>query len=257
MHMDIKRAFIRELYYGHSQKAVRFQTLWISFDVLIIAFFAVAPFISHGPVFYAIDYLIALVLLVDIVLRGWAFGDLKRWLRRPLVWADFAVLASLIVPYYAANLGFMRILRAYSLIHGVALWRVLGGGRWQDTQISESVKAGTNLGVFIFLMAGLVHSSFAARIPAIGSYMDSLYFTITTLTTTGFGDIVLPGFWGRLLSIIIMIGGVSLFFRLVQVTMRPHKVRHSCRTCGLLRHEPDAVHCKACGAALRIVHNND
>lgn len=87
--------------------------------------------------------------------------------------------------------------------------------------------------------------------------MDSLYFTVTTLTTTGYGDIVLPGAGGRLLSIVIMIGGVSLFFRLVQVTMRTPKVRFDCKSCGLQRHEADAVHCKACGAPLRISHDND
>src|SRR5690606_6952804 len=127
------------------------------------------------------------------------------------------------------------------------------GGRFRDTPTADTVKAAVNLLVFVFVMAGLVHSLFAGRVPAIGSYIDSLYFTVTALTTTGFGDIVLTGVSGRLLSILIMIGGVSLFFRLIQVAMRPHKVRHPCPTCGLLRHDPDAVHCKACGTQLRIL----
>jgi voltage-gated potassium channel len=29
-------------------------------------------------------------------------------------------------------------------------------------------------------------------------------------------------------------------------------VRFACPTCGLQRHEPDAVHCKACGMILNI-----
>lgn len=177
--------------------------------------------------------------------------------KRPIVWIDLIVLVSLIVPTYAANLGFLRILRAYSLIHGKAFWRVIGNGKWADTQMAETVKAITNLVVFIFMMAALVHTAFAARVPELSSYMDLLYFTVTALTTTGFGDVVLPGFWGRGLSVIIMIGGVSLFFRLIQVAMRSGKVVHSCPTCGLLRHEPDAVHCKACGTSLRIEHDND
>lgn len=251
------RALLHELYYGDTQAALRFQSLWIALDVLIVAFFIVAPFVAHGTAFYIIDFLIAGLLLLDITLRGWAFYDFRRWILRPLGWADLAVLASLIVPVYQANLGFLRVLRAYSLINTVAFWRIVAGGRWRNTQFAESIKAGVNLAVFVFMMAGLVHSGFAARVPAIGSYMDSLYFTVTALTTTGFGDIVLPGFWGRTLSITIMVGGVSLFFRLIQVAMRPHKVRHLCRTCGLLRHDPDAVHCKACGAQLRILYDND
>ncbi|MCA8886305.1 MAG: hypothetical protein KDA35_06760 [Hyphomonadaceae bacterium] len=251
------RARLHELYHGRTPAAVRFQSAWLIFDVLLIGFFVVAPFLEHAGAYLAFDFAIAFVLAIDLAARAWSFGDFGAWLKRPIVWADLLVLISLIVPGYAANLGFLRIIRAYSLIHGKALWRVIGGGRWINTDISETIKAFANLVMFVFMMAALVHTAFAARVPQLASFMDSLYFTVTALTTTGFGDVVLPGFWGRGLSILIMIGGVSLFFRLVQVLMRPHKVQYPCPTCGLQRHEEDAVHCKACGTLLRIEHEND
>jgi voltage-gated potassium channel len=251
------RAQLRELYFGESSYALRFQAMWIIFDLAVIAFFIAAPFVAHNAVFYAVDYLIAALLLADMVLRAWTYGDIKRWLKRPLFWADLAVLLSLILPFYGINLGFLRALRAYSLIQEAAFWRVIAGGRYRDTPVADTAKAAVNLLVFVFVMAGLVHSIFAARVAAIGSYIDSLYFTVTTLTTTGFGDIVLPGVAGRLISILIMIGGVSLFFRLIQLAMRPNKVRHPCPACGLVRHDYDAVHCKACGALICIIDEND
>ena len=88
--------------------------------------------------------------------------------------------------------------------------------------------------------------------PAIRNYADALYFTVTALTTTGFGDITLPGTGGRLLTVAIMISGVTLFIGLLRAVLRPPKVRFSCPRCGLMRHEPDAVHCKACGLLLNI-----
>ena len=90
------------------------------------------------------------------------------------------------------------------------------------------------------------------RHEGITGYIDALYFTVTSLTTTGYGDIILPGVWGRLLSIAVMLGGVSLFIRLIQSLVRPHKAFHPCPVCGLQRHDPDAVHCKACGETLNI-----
>ena len=75
---------------------------------------------------------------------------------------------------------------------------------------------------------------------------------MTTLTTTGFGDIVLKGASGRLLSIIIKVVGVALFLRLIQTIFRPQKVMFTCPRCGLKRHEPDAVHCKHCGEVVNI-----
>lgn len=77
------------------------------------------------------------------------------------------------------------------------------------------------------------------------------------MTTTGYGDILLPGLWGKLTSVVIMLAGVTLFIRLGQAIFRPHKVWHPCPQCGLQRHDPDAVHCKACGYMLNIPNPDD
>ena len=63
----------------------------------------------------------------------------------------------------------------------------------------------------------------------ITNYVDALYFTVTTLSTTGFGDITLVGNSGKLLSVAIMIFGISLFLRLVQVVLRPPKAHFPAR----------------------------
>ena len=55
-----------------------------------------------------------------------------------------------------------------------------------------------------------------------------------------------------MLSVGVMIFGVTLFLRLAQVLFRPVKVRHPCPTCGLELHDSDAVHCKHCGEPIRI-----
>jgi voltage-gated potassium channel len=254
----LRQRDIAELYFGETTRAIRFQSWMLWLDIVLIGFFAVSPFIEKGPVFLIIDFSIAALLAADLALRAWGYGSFRAWIIRPIVLADLAVLASLVLtPIFGLNLGFLRILRAYSLINGHAFWRTIGRGKWHGTPTEDTAKAAANLFVFIFMMTALVHTGFAARVPQISSYMDSLYFTVTSLTTTGYGDITLPGFWGKLTSIVIMIGGVSLFFRFIQVLMRPHKVSFSCHACGLLRHDYDASHCKACGAVLRIPNDNE
>ena len=112
--------------------------------------------------------------------------------------------------------------------------------------------AATNLAIFIFVMTGVVYDTQHWSNPHITNYADALYFTVTALTTTGFGDITLPGTPGRMITVVIMIFGVTLFLRLAQVLFRPNKVSFPCPTCGLQRHDYDAVHCKACGQVLNI-----
>ncbi len=101
-------------------------------------------------------------------------------------------------------------------------------------------------------MTGIVYETQHRANPNITNYADALYFTVTALTTTGFGDITLPGTTGRLITIVIMIFGVTLFLNLAKVLFSPSKVRFSCPDCGLQRHDRDAVHCKACGKLLSI-----
>jgi voltage-gated potassium channel len=114
-----------------------------------------------------------------------------------------------------------------------------------------------NLLVFIFIVTAIVYVMQFGRNPSIHNYIDALYFTVAALTTTGFGDITLIGSSGHLLAVLIMIFGISLFLRLIQTIFRPQKVRYECPTCGLIRHDNDAVHCKHCGTVLHITTEGD
>ena len=115
----------------------------------------------------------------------------------------------------------------------------------------DAVIAAVNLLVFIFATSTAVLVFYIPE-DSQTPYIDALYFTMATLTTTGFGDITLNSPGGKLFSVFIMVVGVALFVRLAQAIFMPQKVRHKCPNCGLFRHDPDAVHCKHCGETLRI-----
>ena len=118
----------------------------------------------------------------------------------------------------------------------------------------ETIQSGVNLGVFVFIMTALVYVLQVNTNPQITNYIDALYFTVTALTTTGFGDITLTDTTGRILSVVIMVFGVALFLRLIQTIFRPTRVIFDCPDCGLHRHDADAIHCKHCGRVLNIAN---
>ena len=246
------RARVRALYHGDSPTAVRFRLAVIVVDFAIIAFFLAAPILREaGWAFYVLDYLIAAMLALDLIARAWAYSDIKDWLKRPVVWVDLLVLATLLFPAWLYNFGFLRLLRLWTLLNSDFFWRTVGR-RYDDTRVEEITRALAALLTFVFVVTGFVYATFRGHHAGITGYLDALYFTVATLTTTGFGDIVLPGNWGRVLSIVVMLTGITLFLRLAQTLVRPHKVRFPCGTCGLQKHDPDAVHCKACGQVLCI-----
>ena len=81
-----------------------------------------------------------------------------------------------------------------------------------------------NLLTFLLVVTGFVYTFFFRDGSGVAAYVDALYFTVATVTTTGFGDIVLPGIAGKLTAIVTMIIGISLFVRLAQAVFRPTKV---------------------------------
>lgn len=245
------RVRLRELYHGSSPRAVRFRLSVIALDLVLIAFFVAAPFMRDYPVYLAIDYFVALVLAVDLAARALAHSSLKAWFKTANVWIDIFVLITLLFPLWLFNLAFLRVLRLWSLFHSEFFWETVGR-RYDDTRWEDVAKSVATLITFVFVATGFVYASFAREHPGISGYLDALYFTMTALTTTGFGDITLPGAWGKLLTIVIMVSGITLFVRLAQTLIRPYKVRFTCPTCGLMRHDVDAVHCKACGVLLNI-----
>ncbi len=246
---------LRKLYHGRSPAAVRFQMAVVVIDLAIIAFFIATPILQESRAFLWLDYSVAAVVLADMVARLLASNDMLRLAKQPASWVDFFILMTLLFPTALANFGFLRIVRLWSLSRSGFLWRYLEGRGLRPWR--EAVHAVVNLLTFLFVITGFVYTFFFRTGAGIEGYVDALYFTVATVTTTGFGDIVLPGIAGKLTAIATMIIGISLFVRLAQAIFRPAKVFFPCPRCALQRHEPDAVHCKACGCVLKIPDDGD
>ncbi|GHC67975.1 ion channel [Limoniibacter endophyticus] len=249
------RLKLRQLYHGTTPAAQRFQLAILIVDIAIIAFFVVSPVLRDMKSFLWIDYSVAALLTLDIVARIYVASDPMKRLRQLPFLVDIFILVTLLFPESFANWGFLRILRLWTLSYTGMLWRPLernGLAEWRDT-----ARAVTNLVTFLLVVSGFVYTSFFRSNPGFEGYIDALYVTVATVTTTGFGDIVLPGIWGKTIAIITMLVGISLFVRLAQALFRPTKVFFPCPRCALQRHDPDAVHCKACGELLKIPDYGD
>ena len=256
MTVDVKettlRTTLQRLYLGDSRSGHAFRYGLLAFDVATILFLVVSSFFSRSFVIGAVDILIGIVIVADFAARTWISRHPVKDLTHPAGIADIIVIVSLLGPIVGEGMAFLRILRTLRLFRSYQLMVRLRRDFPFFRRNELTLISALHLFIFIFVMTGLVFETQRWTNPAIHNYADALYFTVTTLTTTGFGDITLPGTWGRLLSVIIMIFGVSLFIRLIQVLFRPPKVEYECPDCGLRNHDADAVHCKHCGRVLHI-----
>ena len=246
------RRLFRELYYRDTPRAVRYRYGLLLLDAVTLLFIIGTSFMPRGPMVEVADSLLGVILLAEFIARLRASPRPWRELAQPITVADAVAVLCFLIPWLGAAAGFLRALRVIRLLRSRRLLARLRRDVPGFQRNEDTVVAATDLLVFIFIMTGLVYETQHGAHQQINDYADALYFTVTALTTTGFGDITLPGRWGRLLTVAIMFCGVTLFLRLAQSIFRPSKVRFPCPECGLQRHEPDAVHCKACGHILGI-----
>lgn len=246
------RQTLRQFYEARTPAGRRFRYGLVVFDIVTIFYIVGTSFADHNGIIDIIDPVFGVILLADLAARM-AIAQ-KRWreLLYPSTWADVAAIVSFLAPIVGEGVGFLRALRTVRLLRTYHLLAQLRADSRYFRRHEDVILAVTNLAVFIFIVTGAVYETQHYSNPHIRNYADALYFTVTALTTTGFGDITLPGTIGRLLSVVIMIFGVTLFFNLARALISPSKVRFPCPTCGLKRHDIDAVHCKACGTVLNI-----
>lgn len=255
---DLLRNLKRQLNWlqrGKDSRSHQLQGLLAFIDLAILTFFLFGPYLRTGSSYLIIDYLIAAWVAIELVAQAIIAGSLKAFARRLMSWVDLFILATLLFPDLLFNFAFLRAMRIWAIGNSPFLQeglKRLGCGHMLDV-----VRACLNLLVFLFIVTGFVYTTFFYHQGGGEGFVDALYFTVATVTTTGFGDITLPGVMGKLTSIVTMIIGISLFVRLAQAVVRPYKVRFPCPQCGLQRHDTDAVHCKACGHLLNIPDEDD
>ena len=103
-----------------------------------------------------------------------------------------------------------------------------------------------------FITAGILY---AAEPETFASVPNALYFTVTSLTTVGYGDVVPVTPQGKTtVCFAILVGVLLLPYELgvlAQALLRTmDKANVQCPACGLDYHEQDANFCRQCGADL-------
>ena len=223
------------------------------FDALTIAYFIATAALPSTPALMVLNTLLGVIILVELAARFWISENVRQELGRIYTLADFVVVISLLLaPLVTENLAFLRVLRGLRLLHAYHLLRDLRRESIFFRRHEDAILAAVNLFVFIFVTTSLVFVLAFDEKAGVAGYIDALYFTVATLTTTGFGDITMTTTGGKLLSVFIMVVGVALFVQLARAIFQPSKVKYKCPECGLNRHEPDAIHCKHCGEPLKI-----
>lgn len=255
--MEQLRTDLRLLYFGPERRSRMFRLFLLLIDLGLLAFFVLTTFSPLTPALQAADLMCAAVIGLDFLARLWVHDRKLRYFRQASTWADILVIIALLLPALVGNLLFLRVLRLVRLLHAYRAFDDLREMSGFFRRHDDAIEAVINLVVFIFIMSAIVYIFQVNNNPGINNFLDALYFTVSTLTTTGFGDIVMRDASGRILAVAIMVFGVALFIRLARAIIRPDKRRYVCQQCGLDEHDRDAAHCKRCGLEITLASADD
>jgi voltage-gated potassium channel len=176
------------LYSGRSVNCRSFFYALLAFDVASLLFIIATSFLPRNDVVRGLDITFGFAFLIELVFRLAGSRRLDRELLPITTWTDVAAIASLLAATASKAAGFLRVLRTLRLLRTFRVMQFLREDSAFFRRNEELLFAVTNLSVFIFVMTGVVYETQRGSNPGIHNYADALYFTVTALTTTGFGQ---------------------------------------------------------------------
>lgn len=217
----------------------------------------------YGLSFFVAEWLFTVLFTIEYALR---VASVRRpWRYVFSVWGLIDLLA--ILPSYISLffpntqyllavrvLRLLRIFRIFKLARHLdeagVLKRALFASRRKITVFLSTVLTLTVLfGTLMYVIEGPDHG--------FSSIPKSVYWAVVTMTTVGFGDITPKTPLGQLVTTFIMLTGYGIIAvptgiyasELARENSRSVSAQ-ACPDCSAEGHDPDAKHCKYCGAQL-------
>ena len=233
-------------------------------SVVAVMLESVAPVRArYGSVLRITEWVITVLFTIEYILRLLCVGQPARYARSFFGVIDLLAILPTSISFFVPGTQALAVVRVLRLLR---VFRVLKLVQYvQEASVLRQALAnsGRKILVFVFVVFMIViivgATMYLVEGEAAGftSIPISVYWAVVTLTTVGYGDIAPVTALGQFLSALLMIVGYGIIAvptgivttELVRGQQREISTR-VCHECSLEGHDPDAKHCKGCGAML-------
>ena len=208
-----------------------------------------------------LDDIILGVFVLEYFLRLWCAEQKLKYLFS--LYAIVDLLA--VLPFFlgAIDVTFIRLLRWFRILRLIRLVesRSLFANKTEDIAILFRILF--TLFAIVFVFSGLIYQIEHLNNPKLNNFLDAFYFSIFTMTTVGYGDVMPISDAGKLTTVLMVLTGIALipvqlgelFKRLIKTANQGDRANDItkeivCSGCSLSFHDVDAQFCKVCGTEL-------
>jgi voltage-gated potassium channel len=182
--------------------------------------------------------------------------------------AILPTLSLLVLPMFGITLD-LRFIKGIRIIRVARIFRFLRFAADPDfffgsirMPLLKVVRLFLTILIIFFVSSGLFFHVESNINPNVRTFGDAFYFTVVALTTVGFGDITPLSEGGKWVTVLMICSGIVLIpwqiSRIVKEWIHiASKKEIICQRCGLRYHDPDASHCKSCGAVIYQEYDGD
>lgn len=195
-----------------SHKNHPYELLMLVLSILSLSILAVAAMGALDPertsILQFADLVVCAMFFVDFLLSLYRAPNRMRYFLR---WGWLDLLSSIPMIDALRITRLARILRVLQLIRGVKATRILA--QFILSRRAENTFMAVTLVSLLLVVVSSIAILYFEAVPGanIRTAGDALWWAVTTITTTGYGDHfpITPG--GRIVAATLMIGGVALF----------------------------------------------
>lgn len=248
-----------------------FLIISISVSVLLFMLESVEAIHTLAPwLFRAIDWFLTLFFTLEFGLRLFCSREPRRYVRSFYGMVDLLSTLPLYAELVLPGMRFLLVLRVLRLLRVFRIFKLFRFIHERDELMRALRASFYRISYFLFLMVllvciiGTVMFIVEGRAPRSGfsSIPRSIYWTIVTITTVGYGDISPVTGLGRFLASVIMLLGYGIIAVPTGIVTseviasrrgnrgRGDLRRRVCPRCGLSRHRAEARYCDRCGEPL-------
>jgi voltage-gated potassium channel len=219
---------------------------------------------NYRYLFDIIEWIITVLFSIEYALRIIVVKKPLKYITSFFGIIDLLSILPQYLSFFFVSSGSLAALRALRLLR---VFRILKLTRFigESNFLIRSLKASrAKIGVFLFtvfilsIIFGTIMYLIEGEENGFTSIPESIYWTIVTLTTVGYGDIAPGTTIGRFIASIIMIMGYGIIAvptgivsaEMAQKRRRPDTNTQSCPNCAESSHKDNAKFCHSCGNIL-------